>query len=173
MRTRTHITALGMVVSCIALGSPARALDGSERAREALGLCHAAADASPMTRKPMLQRGLAMAEEAVTADERDALAHFAVFCTLGRKMQHEGVGLGSLAAVRRLRREIDRVLELKPTAVDALVAKAAFLNELPGMLGGDEDEAERLIRQAVALEPRVGDRIAEARDLLAKMRRDG
>lgn len=167
MCPRIHLVPL---VAMLLLGTrvPARALEGSARAREAFGLCQAAATAPESERSTMLRRGLALAEEAVRIDERDPLAHFAVFCTLGRQLKQEGVGLGSLAAVRRLRREIDRALELDPAMVDALVAKAAFLNQLPSLLGGDPDEAKRLVQQAWALDPGGVDRVAEVRALLTE-----
>ena len=92
--------------------------------------------------------------------------------------------------MRRLRREIDRTLELAPDWSDALVGKGSFLLELPGFLGGDRDDAERLLRAALRVDPdfieahlALGraldvrhareDARAEARRALALAERDG
>src|SRR5262249_22109172 len=120
-----------------------------------LALCHAAEQAQDAEKVEPLDRGLALAEAAVQADDADAKAHFAVFCNLGRRMQLEPLSWKSLSAVRRLRTEIDRTLELAPTSVDALTAKGAFLLELPPFLGRDAAEAERLLRRALAVDPQA------------------
>jgi tetratricopeptide (TPR) repeat protein len=125
---------------------------GSPRSNQALAICLQEA-ATPEERRANLKRGLALAEEAVAADERDAKAHFAVFCNLGNDLKLRGVAVSSLFAVRRLRREIDRTLELAPDFADALVGKGEFLLELPGVMGGDAEEAERLLRAAVKVDP--------------------
>jgi len=125
---------------------------GSPRANQALAICLQEA-ATPEERRANLKRGLALAEEAVVADERDAKAHFAVFCNLGNDLKLRGVAVSSLFAVRRLRREVDRTLELAPDYADALVGKGEFLLELPGVMGGDPAEAERLLRAAVKVDP--------------------
>src|SRR5205814_1266553 len=64
-----------------------------------------------------------------------------------------GVGVQSLFGVRRLRREIDRTLELAPDYPDALVGKGELLCELPRLLGGDAAEGERLLRAALRVDP--------------------
>jgi hypothetical protein len=53
---------------------------------EALALCHEADQVSVAERSAVLARGLARAEEAVQADPQDAVAHFAVFCNLGKRL---------------------------------------------------------------------------------------
>lgn len=132
----------------------ARDGSGGALAREAVAACLDAAKVSnDEQRTAMLERGLQAAERAVAANERDAKAHFAVFCNLGRKLEGDGASLAGVANVKRLRGEIDRALALEPGFVDALTAKGAFLVKLPGLLGGDEDEGERLIRRAVELAP--------------------
>ncbi|MEW6273104.1 MAG: hypothetical protein AB1689_27825 [Thermodesulfobacteriota bacterium] len=129
----------------------ARDETGSPLAREAVSLCLRSVTVSGDEREALLERGLEVAERAVAASDRDAKAHFAVFCNLGRKLEAQGPSLAALAEIKRVRAAIDRALALEPRFVDALVAKGAVLVRLPGVLGGDEDEGERLIRQAVAL----------------------
>src|SRR3989442_14649217 len=138
----------------VAVAGAGRAADppGSPRASQALAVCLADA-ATPAERRANLARGLALAEEAVAADERDPKAHFAVFCNLGNDLKLRGVALQSLFAMRRLRREIDRTLELAPDYADALVGKGELLIGLPRLLGGDATEGERLLRAALRVDP--------------------
>src|SRR5262249_50640568 len=79
--------------------------------------------------------------------------HFALFCNLGRSMQRGRLGIESWWTVRRLGREIDAALALAPDDPDVLVAKGAFLLQLPALLGGDPGAAEILLRRALALAP--------------------
>src|SRR6184192_1137986 len=154
IRSQPLKRAAAAAVALLALACCARAADppGSPRANQALAVCLAAA-ASPEERRANLARGLALAEEAVAADERDAKAHFAVFCNLGNDLKLRGVALQSLFAMRRLRREIDRTLELAPDYADGLVGKGELLCELPRLLGGDAAEGERLLRAALRVDP--------------------
>ncbi len=144
-----------MLAAPAAAEKPVLARDGSGSAlgREAVGLCFDASRASEAERVPMLERGLATAERALAADPNDAKAHFAVFCNLGRKLEEDGASLAGVASVQRLRESVDRAIALEPTFIDALAGKGAFLVELPGLLGGDEDEGLRLLRRAVDLAP--------------------
>ena len=112
-----------------------------------------------------LKQGLRIAEDALRSDADDALAHFAVFCNLGKKTKLEGIGFSSLGALRRLRVEIDLALELAPDNPDILAAKGAFLAELPRVFGGDVREAESLLRRALSL----NNGNVEARDYLARI----
>ena len=142
---------------------------GTPASREALALCHRADDAPEAERPAMLDRALALAERAVADDERDALAHFAVFCSLGGKMRRAGLGVGALVDLRRLRREVDRTLELAPDFADALAGKGALLLDAPRLLGGDPKEAERLLRRALEVDPDyLGPRLDLVRALRAR-----
>lgn len=122
------------------------------RADEALQICHLAEHASGAARAALLREGLRLAEVAVRANDADARAHFAVFCNLGKRVDDEGIRLGSLGAVRRLRGEIDRAMELAPDDADIVAAKGAFLVELPEMLGGDDELGQQLLRRALTLD---------------------
>ena len=59
--------------------------------------------------------------------------------------------------IRRVRRSIDRALELDPDYVDALVAKARLLRRLPRQWGGDRVEARRCLATALRLDPTHGE----------------
>ena len=56
---------------------------------DAVALCHEADQVPVAERSAVLARGLARAEEAVSADPQDAVAHFAVFCNLGKRLDME------------------------------------------------------------------------------------
>jgi hypothetical protein len=153
---------ISLLVAVLVLGtaSSARAdtLPGSFRALEALALCNAAAHQDERgARSALLDRGLALAQTAVDADDADAAGHFALFCNLGRRLQLHPLGLGSLAAVRRVRHAIDRALELAPRSATVLTAKGIMLLELPRLFGGDRDEGWRLLRRALEIAPGFAD----------------
>src|SRR5437762_1538311 len=93
---------------------------GSDAAREALALCFAADGLPRAERTAILARGHARAEEAVLGDPDDALAHFAVFCNLGKRLDTEGVGFHTLGDLRRARAALETALELQPDFPDAL-----------------------------------------------------
>lgn len=126
-------------------------------AEESLALCKQGDVLAGGERANRLSRGLELAERAASLDPRDARAHLAIFCNLGKHMQASGAGLTSLLSLARLKREIDRSFELAPNDGDVLAAKGAFLVELPRALGGDAIEGERLLRAALALDPENGD----------------
>jgi tetratricopeptide (TPR) repeat protein len=147
-------------IGALLLGSTSASGDPLETAgptaREALALCRAADELPPAERSTLLATGLERAEQAVQAAPEDAAAHFAVFCNLGKRMQIERRTLWLLTALsdlKRARRELDAALELAPDFAGALAAKGEMLTELPGFLGGDTEEGERLLRRAVALDP--------------------
>jgi tetratricopeptide (TPR) repeat protein len=139
----------------VALAASARAADppGTDASHRALAACERAKAADGEARTQTLRESLAAADAAIAADERDALAHFAAFCALGGLLQHEGLGLAAPGKLRRLRREVDRTLELAPDFADALAGKGALLMNLPGLLGGDTAEGERLLRHALEVDP--------------------
>jgi tetratricopeptide (TPR) repeat protein len=167
---------LGMgIATVLQVRAPARAADpsGSPRAEEALALCNRSDDAAAADKAALLDRALALGEEAIAADAADARAHFAVFCALGHRMELDGKGIRSLLALGRLRREIDRTLELAPDYSDALMGKASLLLDAPRLLGGDAAEAERLLQRALSTDPDYGSaRLRLASALAARGARD-
>jgi len=138
----------------VAHGHPPEPLDPASR--EALALCQAADQVPISERSVLLASGLERAEEALKAAPRDAVAHFAVFCNLGKRLQMRPRGWGLLAGfgdLRRARQELDVALALAPDYAAALAAKGQMLLELPRFLGGDRRQGEALLRRAVSLEP--------------------
>lgn len=165
MKTHHYSLVIAALITCVTTARGA-SLEAAEQAQRARALCRANEGVDQAVQAQRAGAGLALAEAAVAADDTSAVAHFAVFCNLGRQMQLEGFGLRSLGKLRRLMREVDRALELDPASVDALVGKAGVLLELPRFLGGDAVAAERLVRRALALDPAHG----EARFYLARAR---
>jgi tetratricopeptide (TPR) repeat protein len=153
-RARTAAAAVAFVVSLAqSTGASTPEPPAKTSAERALEICDAAGNPPTAEARAELERGLSVAEEAVDADGRDPKAHLAVFCNLAKLTYLNGFSLRSLLAVWRLRREIDTALEIDPDYSDALLAKGSFLLNLPGFLGGDPNEAERLLRRAVELDP--------------------
>jgi hypothetical protein len=145
------------LAAALLLTGPARAVPpGSSTAAAAIALCEEADGLSGAQRSAALARGMALAEQALAADEHDGRAHFATVCNLGKQMEADGIGFGQLFKLRRLRRSLDAALAASPDDADALAAKGALLLRLPRWFGGDRAEAERLLRRAVAAEPENG-----------------
>jgi len=136
------------------LGGEARAVPvGSARAQEAVRICSDGDELTGEAQRHAFERGLALAEEVAESDPADAAAHFGIVCNLGKKMRLRGMSVLNVFSLRRLRREIDRTLELAPDDPDALSAKGALLVNLPSLLGGDKEEAERLFRKVLSIDP--------------------
>jgi len=147
---------VAVAVLCAAVARGGQSAPVNPATSEALALCEEADQVSVAERLAVLARGLDRAEAAVSADPEDAVAHLAVFCNLGKRLQMKRSGdglLGALAELRRMRREIDIALTLSPDYSAALAAKGEMLVELPRLLGGDAREGERLLRRAAAIDP--------------------
>ena len=129
---------------------------GSPRAQDAFALCQLAEQQSGEARVELLTRGLELAEAAVAADRQDALAQFALFCNLGRRVQTTGVGFAAALAVYRAERALDTALELAPADADVIAAKGVLLLQLPAVLGGDEQRGEQCLRRALSIDPNHG-----------------
>jgi hypothetical protein len=154
VRSATSLLALVALVGGLLVARPVAAEpSGSRAAAESLSWCKRADAMSGDERDAALARGMALAEGALAVNERDALAHFATVCNLGKQMQADGLGLSQLVRLRRLRREMDATIELAPADADALAAKGVLLLRLPRWFGGDVAEAEELLRRALVSEP--------------------
>ena len=174
-RGRPHVaTIAGWLLAWLSCGAVwAADPAGTPLSRAALAACDSVSQQPLPSRAALLDRTLKDAEQALASNEKDALAHFAVFCTLGERMQLDGVSLAAISNLRRLRREIDRTLELAPDFADALAGKGALLTDLPRVLGGDAAAGERVLRQALVVEPDyLSPRRRLAELLLGQGRRD-
>jgi tetratricopeptide (TPR) repeat protein len=135
--------------------------------KQALDQCHQGRLAKDRdTRLAHFQQGQRLGEQAVAEDEGSADAHFALFCNLGELLRIDGETLTSLFGLRRMMKELDRTLEIAPTHLEAISAKGTLLVKLPGLLGGDVKEGERLLQQVIHQAPQA----VNARLALAKVR---
>jgi hypothetical protein len=126
--------------------------DGSSVAT-ALALCRDADFLPPDDKdaqRVFLESGMAIADDCAARHPDDPKAQLALSCILGKQLVVSGISWRSLQRLRRLQAVIDTALRLAPDDPDALVAKGEMLHQIPGALGGDDAEAERLFRRAVA-----------------------
>lgn len=132
----------------------------------ALQACHDGRIATDRaTRAALYEKGQSLGEQAVAADEKSADAHFALFCNLGELMRIDGeMSLSSVMGFRRMMKELNRALELKPDHLDALSARGTLLVRLPSLLGGDPEKGEQVLQQVIQREPEA----VNARISLAK-----
>jgi cytochrome c-type biogenesis protein CcmH/NrfG len=126
---------------------------GHPAALEALALCRDAEHLAGAAQRASLERGLELARAAVAADDRDAAAHFATFCALGRLVQLRGLDLLHPFEALRALGELDAAVRLAPDDADVLAAKGATLMRLPRLLGGDPREGREWLRRALARDP--------------------
>lgn len=167
------VTLIGAALAFVAL--PARAqrsaeasvapdpVKSAELSQQSLALLKLAEEGDPPSRSECYARGLELARQAVTMDDSNADAHFAVFATMGRLMLEHGATPNPFNLIR-INRELDRALELNPRHSDALASKGGLARQLPRLLGGSLSKAERYLQQSIEIDPgAVGARIELAR----------
>lgn len=150
---RAGQTLRSAVVLGLILGGAGRGWSEGAVAQDALALCRLADALHGAARARTLSHSLALAEAAVRTSPESADAHFAVFCALGKQLEERGIGWRALADLRRVRRAVDRALEIDPNHVDALIGKSLMLSRLPRMFGGDPAEARRCLERAYRRAP--------------------
>ena len=115
-------------------------------------------------------QGRQAAGRAVELAPRNAQAHLWYAIDTGRWGQTRGL-MRSLSLLPLLRREIDTVLALDPAFPPAYSLAGHFYYEVPAMVGGDIDRAEKLFRTGLKLDPTfTGMRVGLAKVLLKKGR---
>lgn len=124
-----------------------------QKSAEAWAICQSNTPADPIARMAALDRGVALAEAAIAIDPRYARAHFALFCNLAKQLKLAGLSWRSLQRLSRAKATLERALALAPDDPDILAAKGEMLRQLPAVLGGDTEEAERLLRRALERQP--------------------
>jgi tetratricopeptide (TPR) repeat protein len=98
------------------------------------------------------EQAAALAQRAIEADERYPEGHFELARAYGRLAQFKGI-LSSLNLAPRVRRALERTLELHPDHVGALVALGLWHLEVPGLFGGNRSRTLPMLERAVELEP--------------------
>ncbi len=110
------------------------------------------------------------AKRATELAPKDAEAHLWSAITLGSWSQAKGL-LRSALGLRELRREVDTVLRLDPDNIEAHIMAGSIARELPVVLGGDRQEAERHFKTAQRLDPRLTGARLELAQLYVNMGR--
>jgi tetratricopeptide (TPR) repeat protein len=156
---------LGLVLAC---ASAARADDECARlTQEAWVVCQNVATTDSVRRMEQLEHGMALANAAIAVDPHQARAHFALFCNQAKELELAGLSWRSLERLSHAKATLEHALALAPDDPDILAAKGEMLRQLPSILGGDTDEAERLFRRALAHDPNhVASRLFLARLLV-------
>jgi tetratricopeptide (TPR) repeat protein len=95
------------------------------------------------------EHGQALAEQAVRLDDKNAAAHFGIFCNLGELLRVDGEKITSLLGFRKMMQELDRTLALDPNHLDALSSKGVLLVRLPTLLGGDAAQGEKMLERVL------------------------
>jgi len=117
-------------------------------------ICGQALPAADKDQKIALwEKGRAYGERATEVNPDGKEGHFYAMSNLGSIVQIKGK-LSGLWNLRRIKRGMDRTLELDPDFPPALVARAQYLTRMPGLFGGDEKEALRLYARALAVDPK-------------------
>ena len=97
-------------------------------------------------------QGRQAAQRAVELAPRSVTAHLWYAIDTGRWGQTKGI-MRSLVLLPIVSKEIDTVLALDPKFPPAYSLAGHFYLEVPGMLGGDLDRAEKLFRTGLGLDP--------------------
>ena len=100
------------------------------------------------------EKGRDIAKKAIELSPKNPNGHFWHIANIGRWGQTKGV-LRSLFLVRKLKEELNLILQLNPEYVPALDVYGVLYYELPRFFGGDLELAERYLRSAIELEPHL------------------
>ena len=122
-------------------------------AKHALECLRRAEDStSDEVKRQAYTEGRDYAQRAVTLDDANPDAHFALFATQGRLQLMDGAAVNPVTLFRASR-ELDRALEIDPNHSDSLAAKGGLYRQLPRLLGGNLDKAEDYLTRSISLNP--------------------
>ena len=107
---------------------------------------------NPRKRRIAYEEGAEIAKKVVDLQEDNALAHYLYAANIGSAAELKGL-MSSAMKVRSIRHHVERALELDPDHPPTLHMMGMILAELPGLLGGDEEEALQYLRRAVEVDP--------------------
>lgn len=99
------------------------------------------------------QEGARLAQKAFDLRESSADAHFLYAANLGSAAELEGLVAAALT-IQKLKKHVNRVLELDPENVQAHHMLGRMYEELPWVLGGDQNLAGEHLKKAVSLDSR-------------------
>ena len=98
------------------------------------------------------KKGVEYGRRAVKVNPHGKEGHFYFMANRGAISQIRGT-LTSLWKFRKIKIEMDRTLEIAPNYPPALLARAEYLREMPGVFGGDKQEAMRLCERVLEMDP--------------------
>jgi tetratricopeptide (TPR) repeat protein len=125
---------------------------------------------TPEEKLEVYEQGRQAAKRAIELAPRNVLAHFWYATHTGRWGQTRGV-MRSLFLLPTVKQESETVLELDPTFAPGYALAANLSYEVPALLGGDLDRAERMFRKGLAIAPRfTAMRVGLAKTLIRKGR---
>ncbi len=103
-------------------------------------------------RRRAYKEGARIARRVLELQEANGDAHYLYAANLGSEARLKGI-FSSALVIRTLKKHTTRALELEPNHASALHMMGMLLEELPGLLGGDAEEALVYLQRAVAAEP--------------------
>lgn len=106
-------------------------------------------------KEALWEKGMEYGRRAVEVFPAGKEGHFYYMANMGALAREQGA-LQSAWKFRKIRKELDRTLEIDPDYAPALVAKAQYLTEMPGLLGGSDEEAVRLYERVLRVDPDYG-----------------
>jgi len=98
------------------------------------------------------EKGAEYGRRAVEANPGGKEGHFFYMANMGASARIRGAWT-SILKFRKIKKEMDKTLELDPDYPPVLVARAQYLTEMPAIFGGNEQEAVRLYKRALELDP--------------------
>ena len=101
----------------------------------------------------VFQEGARVAQKALDLRESSADAHFLYAANLGSAVELEGLVTAALT-IQELKNHVHRVLELDEWNVQAHHMLGRMNEELPWILGGDQESAGDHLKKAVSLDSR-------------------
>jgi tetratricopeptide (TPR) repeat protein len=117
-------------------------------------------------------RGRQHGERAVELAPRDEEAHLWYGINTGRWGQTNGIAQ-SLFLLGTVRKEIKIILELNPRSIRGRALAGNVLMEVPALIGGNREEAEKQFRRGIEVDPHfTGIRLDLARLLIQGGRHD-
>ncbi len=112
----------------------------------------------------VFEQGRVSAQEAIKLDADNAEAYFLYAANLGNKTKLKGRAYGALT-LNEILDHVKKALQLDPNHAPALQMMGGLLAELPWFLGGDIDEAQKLLERAIE----VDGNYTNARIILAEL----
>ena len=117
-----------------------------------LSLCWGTYLKSEPEKRAQFVQGVAYAQKAIETHPEGREGHYQYGANLGSLVQMDGV-MKALIKVRKIKKANDRALAIDPDFAPALVVKARFMSDMPGIFGGSDKKAEALLKKAMQKAP--------------------